>query len=129
MKLKMPVAIGLSSLLVIFAALCLTVFSLLSLSTAKADRRLADKSRQAAYDYYEADCKAQEILSRIRAGQVPEDVSCTNGVFAYQCPISDTQILAVEVTITETGYEILRWQSVSITQWEADQSLPVWQGA
>lgn len=129
MKSRMPVAIGLSSLLVIFAVLCLTVFSLLSLSTAKADARLADKSRQATYDYYEADCKAQEILSQIRAGQVPEGVTLTDGVYAYQCPISDTQILAVEVTVTENGYEILRWQSVSTTQWEADESLRVWQGA
>ena len=34
-----PPMVGLSSLLVIFAVLCLTVFAVLSLSTVRADRR------------------------------------------------------------------------------------------
>ena len=42
-KVTLP-AIGGSSLLVIFAVLCLTVFALLSLSTVQADNRLSDAS-------------------------------------------------------------------------------------
>lgn len=128
MKLKFPAAIGFSSLLTVFAVLCLTVFSLLSLSAAKADTRLADKSRQATYDYYEADSKAQSILAQLRSGTVPEGVTVSDGVCSYQCIISDTQILSVAVRLTGDSYEILRWQAVSTTQWEADESLRVWQG-
>ena len=128
MKIKFPAAMGFSSLLTIFGVLCLTVFSLLSLSTAKADTRLADQSRQATYAYYEADCQAQEILAWLRSGTVPEGVTSSNGVYSYECVISDTQILSVAVRLTGDSYEILRWQAVSTTQWEADESLRVWQG-
>ena len=40
-------AVGGSSLLVIFAVLCLTVFALLGLSTVRADGRLSDASAKA----------------------------------------------------------------------------------
>ena len=45
-----PPVVGGSSLLVIFAVLCLTVFALLSLSTVRADVRLSEASVQAVSD-------------------------------------------------------------------------------
>lgn len=65
--------VGGSSLLVIFAVLCLTVFAVLSLTQAQADRRLAQSSWSAVTGYYRADCQAQEILSRLRAGEAPPE--------------------------------------------------------
>lgn len=129
MKLKLPSAVGLSSVLVIFAVLCLTVFSLLCLSTVRADGRLAEKSQQAVYDYYAADCCAEELLSRLRSGEIPEGVTAENGVYRYHCALSDTQILAVEVAVTGTDYEILRWQAVSTTHWQANEKLHVFNPA
>ena len=41
---RAPTVVGGSSLLVIFAVLCLTVFAVLSLTQAQADRRLAQNS-------------------------------------------------------------------------------------
>lgn len=52
-----PPTVGGSSLLVIFAVLCLTVFALLSLSTVQADGRLSQTSAEAAQAYYAADCR------------------------------------------------------------------------
>lgn len=129
MKLKLPAVVGLSSVLTIFAVLCLTVFSLLSVATVRADGRLAEKSRQAVYDYYNADCCAEEILSQLRSGNIPEGVIPENGTFRYSCALSDTQVLSVEVAITDTGYEILRWQAISTTQWQADEKLHVFNPA
>lgn len=128
MKMKLPSAVGLSSLLVIFAVLCLTVFSLLSVSTVQADGRLAEKSRQAVYDYYTADCCAEALLAQLRNGELPEGVTLENGVYRYVCALSDTQVLTVEVTVTGTDYEILRWQAQSVTDWQADETLHVWDG-
>ena len=62
-------AIGGSSLLVIFSVLCLTIFSLLSFSTALAEKRTADASAQAVTNYYEADLAAERIFARLRAGE------------------------------------------------------------
>ena len=67
--------VGGSSLLVIFAVLCLTVFAMLSLTQAQADRRLAQNSWSAVTGYYQADCQAQEILSQLRAGERPDGVT------------------------------------------------------
>lgn len=124
-----PVVVGAVSLLTIFAVLCLTVFALLSLSTVQADERLSDKSFAAVQGYYAADCAAEEILSLLRAGEIPEGVTAYDGgIYRYGCPISETQTLAVEVAIDGTDYTIIRWQARSTAEWVADDSLPVWDG-
>ena len=120
--------VGGSSLLVIFAVLCLTVFALLSLSTVQADSRLSDASAAAVSEYYEADCQAEEILAELRSGQIPEGVSVKVDTYSYTCPISETQELQVEVRIQENGWEILRWQAVSTAQWNEDETLSLWDG-
>lgn len=134
-----PPAVGGISLLVVFAVLCLTVFALLALTTVQADTRLADASAKAVSDYYAADCKAQEILARLRAGEIPEGVEVRDwgyGIYtaSYAVPISDTQELQVEVDLTEEKadynwrYQVVRWQAVPTVEWEGDESLDVWDG-
>ena len=126
---------GGSSLLVIFAILCFTVFTLLALSTAQADSRLADASAKAVSDYYRADLEAENILAQLRQGTIPENVHVKDNVYSYTCPISDTQMLMVEVIRETTNtkslsgatapadstitWRILRWQAVSTVEYEA----------
>ena len=135
-----PPALGGSSLLTVFAVLCLTVFALLSLSTVRADLRLAQRSRQAVQDYYAADCRAQEILARLRTGQpLPEGVSVETvsvdyadhgeEIHSYAVPISDTRELQVEVRMdAPDDYEVLRWQVVNTGEWSFDGGLEIWDG-
>ncbi len=121
-------AVGISSLLVIFAVLCLVVFALLSVSTVQAQKRLAENSREAITGYYRADCEAEEILASLRGGESPEGVTQSGDIFTYTCRISDTQVLAVSVKLNGNRYTILRWQAVSTVNWEAEDNLPVWGG-
>ncbi len=121
-------AAGGTSLLVVFAVLCLTVFALLSLATVQADVRLGDASAKAVSAYYAADCEAQEILARLLTGEIPEDVSFEGNTFFYSCFISERQKLDVEVLVEGDSYTILRWQAVPAVAWEADDSLIVWDG-
>ena len=122
--------VGGSSLLVIFAVLCLTVFAMLSLTQAQADRRLAQNSWSAVTGYYRADCQAQEILSRLRAGERPQGVTEEGeNVFSYACPISDAQTLEVRVRLTGENYEILSWRAVFTADWQADDDLDLWDGS
>lgn len=127
-----PPTVGGSSLLVVFAVLCLTVFALLSITTVRADERLADASAQAVKDYYAADCAAQEILAQLRNGEKPEGVTFWGGdtLYAgYACPISDTQELQVQVLLKGGGdYEVVCWQAAPTEAWEFDDSLNVWSG-
>lgn len=126
---RSPLLIGGSSLLTMFAVLCLTVFAVLSIATVQANGRLGDRAADAVLRYYAADCRAEELLARLRSGELPEGVrTCGGGRYAYDCPISDTQTLAVEVALDGPDYTILRWQAVSTARWQADDSLSVWDG-
>ena len=127
-KIAAVQGIGASSLLVIFAVLCLSVFALLTLATVQADERLGDHAEAAVMDYYWVDCKAEEILAQLRCGSIPEGVTQKNGVYSYTCPISETQLLAVQVAVIHETYEILRWQAVSTADWAPEDALPVWTG-
>jgi len=121
-------AVGGSSLLVIFAVLCLTIFALLGLSTVQAGGRLSQASADAVSAYYQADTQAEEILARLRSGEIPEGVTVSGDIYSYSCPISDTQTLVVEVRVTQDSYSVLRWQALSTGEWVPDDSLPVWGG-
>lgn len=108
-----PPMVGGSSLLVIFAVLCLTVFTLLALGTVQADSRLADASMKAVTDYYAADLEAETIFSALRMGESPSRVTVTENIYSYSCPISRTQELRVEIQKDSDSWNILRWQAVS----------------
>ena len=108
-----PPMVGGSSLLVIFAVLCLTVFTLLALGTVQADTRISDASVKAVSDYYAADLQAEEIFARLRAGEHPEGVLIEKDQYSYSCPISDTQNLQVILQRSDQHWTLLRWQAVS----------------
>ncbi len=122
-------ATGGISLLTVFAVLALTVFALLSLSTVRADERLSLASAQAVRDYYAADNGAQEILARLRAGEVPLDVTIDGGIYSYAVPISENQELQVELRVEGSIYTVLKWQAVSLGDWEGvEGELDLWDG-
>lgn len=120
-------AVGGSSLLVIFAVLCLTVFALLSVSTVQAEKRLSDRAAQAVTDYYRADLEAQEIYARLRAGETVPGVMETGNSCRFQVPVSESQTLLVELEKDGEVWRVNRWQTMAKTE-ELDQTLPVWDG-
>lgn len=131
-----PVIIGGSSLLVIFAVLCLTVFALLCLSSVQASSRLSSTAADAVKAYYEADTKAEEILAKIRTeGNAPE-AELADGIYTYTVPISDTQELYVRIkTIEDSGnnpenqqYEVLTWKAENTADWETNTMITLWSG-
>ena len=123
-----PAAVGGSSLLVIFAVLCLTVFALLSLSSVQAERRLADAATQSVVDYYEADLQAEIILARLRGGEEIPGVEEKDGKYEFEVPISGRQTLSVALTREGDDWVVLRWQAVT-REGELDDSLNVWKGS
>lgn len=124
--------VGGSSLLVIFAVLCLMVFALLSMSTVQADRRLSDSFASAVSNYYAADLEAETYFARIRNGEtaaVP-NMKTEDGhpAFFYSGTINDSQMLNASVIIDGEEYSVISWQVVSNGEWEADDSITVWSG-
>lgn len=121
--IPIPAPVGGSSLLVIFAVLCLTLFALLGLTTVLADVRFADDSCEAVTAYYKADCEAEKILGRLRAGERVEGVEQEGSMFYYSCPVGETQILGVAVEIKEGDYSIKEWRVAETTEWKPDEYL------
>ena len=120
-------AVGGSSLLVIFAVLCMTVFALLSLSGVLANGRLNQASVDAVSAYYRADTEAEKIFARLRLGEMPEGVTEQNGIYAYQCEISENQTLQVKLQKTAENWTVLCWQSM-IEAVEEESTLHLWDG-
>jgi Tfp pilus assembly protein PilX len=108
-----PPLVGGASLLVIFAVICLTVFALLTVSTANAEQRLSRVSANAVSAYYKADAAAEIIFSEIRSGNVPKNVTIKNNVYSYTCAISDNLFLYVEVCFSNGEWLVLSWQPIS----------------
>lgn len=122
-------ALGASSLLTAFGVLCLTVFALLSIATVRADQRLAESSLQAISAYYEADLQAEEIFARLRNGEEVTGVTRQDGVYAYTCPLGDSQYLAVEIENQNGIWQVLRWQAVALDRIQEEQTLNLWDGS
>ena len=120
-------AIGGSSLLVIFAVLCLTVLELLTLSTVLAERRLSESAAEASAAYYRADTEAERIFARIRAGGSHPAVTETETGFCFAVAVTERTRLEVTVQRTDEGWEVLRWQTVSEEQ-NVDEGLNLWDG-
>lgn len=123
-----PPAVGGSSLLVIFAVLCLTVFALLALSTVQANSRVSDSAANNIIAYYNADTKAEKILANLRLNKQVDNVKWQGDLAYYKVDISDTQVLDVCVRIKANEYDILRWKIVPAQEWQSDNTLPVWTG-
>lgn len=65
MKNKISMGIGGTLIIVILMALCLTVFSSLSFTTAYSDLKLINRAQEIAADYYETEAIAQDKLSEV----------------------------------------------------------------
>lgn len=123
---------GSTLIVLMFTVLCLSIFALLSLSAASADKALADVAVRMVKGYYEADTLAECILA-----EIPEAGANVRGINTYavedvvvmfSCPISDTKELYVEAEIIDGSYNIRKWQMQNANVWVADDAIPVWLG-
>ncbi len=62
---NVTIGAGGALIIVIFVVLCLTIFSVLSFTTAYSDLKLSKKTKQITEDYYEVHGRAEEKLSEI----------------------------------------------------------------
>jgi len=118
-------SVGGSSILTIFAVLCFLVFALLSLSTAKANYNLSEKS---VNNYYAADTKAEEIYAQIRAGNMPDGVKQKGNTYTYTCAIDDKQKLLVEIKKQKEKFHVVKWEKQYTGEWKPDDTIDVWDG-
>ena len=108
--------LGGAFLLGIFSVLCLLIFSILTLQTAMAEKRLSDQAASAVESYYHADLQAEEIFAQIRKGEIPNGVTEQNGIYTYSCRISAGMDLNVMIQKINGDWTVLQWKAVSSNQ-------------
>ena len=68
------IGLGAVSILAVFVVLCMTVFSILSFTSARADQKLSEKNAQAVQEYYQAESDAEEKLGILLREKTIEDL-------------------------------------------------------
>jgi len=120
----------------IFCVLCLSVFAVLTLSTGMNEKRLSDLAAQRAAEYYEADCRAAELLSELSAGKTPaEDVEITRSdwdgdtLVEFSLPAGGDRTLMVQAVLDgRGGCRVLCWKTGYAGDWETDDTIEIWDG-
>ena len=137
-KASFGTSMGVSSIIAILVILLLVVFSILALTTARADLLLSQKSSDSIKAYYDADAAAEEMMaeiSRAIAGgpgwqRVLENEGCTltsgaGGMFiSYTISIDEYRNLNVELFADADGrLKRLLWQVTPAKEWIPDESI------
>jgi len=137
---KSGVGVGSASIVLVFAVLCLTVFSLITYVVAGNDRSLVEAKIGLVSGYYEADALAEQILLELLAAdETPQSIQ---GVTIYTkwdeergvetthffCKISEIKSLYVHLILRDDSFDIITWRMYDTDEWEFDNSINVWPG-
>jgi hypothetical protein len=135
-------SMGVSSIIAILVILVLVVFSALSITTAKADLTLSNKTSDSVKAFYVADSGAEETIAGVVAqlaggdeftpDKNTQDFSLEpasgGNLLSFTRTIDKERNLEVSVLITSDG-QIHRqlWQVVPSSEWEADEDIKLFQ--
>jgi len=134
------IGVGSASVVLVFAVLCLSVFSLITLVVASNDKALAASEAKLVVGYYEADTLAELVLAELlSADVVPSSIrgidinarwneQLNMDTVYFYCHISDTKVLYVYLAFFEDTYNILSWRMINTDDWEYRPGLNVWVG-
>ena len=128
-----PLRAGMLTLLLTVAMICLAVLSVLSLETAQADLRLADRAALGLTQTVEADNRGQEFLAQLDktldVGGSPADlgaVAAEHGGWNIQLDCGEAGSLSIGFVLEEDGWRVTLWQLQR--PWQPDQQLDLWTG-
>ena len=146
---KPIITIGVSSLLLIFLSLCLIIFAVLSLVSARADLSLSENMARRTRIYYEAESSAADLLSSLDEALVShyqdskdeeiyfsslssdlpreENQLRLDGTsLSFAIPIDEEQQLFVQLELfypeqpSDTFYAIKSWKVENLRDWTPD---------
>ena len=138
-KKEVPVMnVGISLIILIFMNICLAAFAVLSLENALSDYSLSKKTAEHTTQYYKAVNKIQEQLAEKNQELVNRDKNrhkngqkITKKQLKLTEEVSKRQQLFVVLQLDETcrypQYYIKKWKLCSSDDWQADDSLDVYQ--
>jgi len=137
---KGGIGVGSSSIVLVFAVLCLTVFSLITFVVAGNDKALVDAEANLVKGYYAADALAEHIVAELaQSDTIPDkilgvdigvgyDMASGADTAYFRCAISDQKELYVLLAMNGDSYDILSWRMLDTDEWVADDNINVWEG-
>jgi len=139
---KGGIGVGSASIVLVFAVLCLTVFSLITYVVASNDHNLVRREAALVEAFYEADALAESVVAQILASDIiPSDVQgieihtqhdlmLNADIIMFSAPISDSLAIYVQMVLHRPGdsYDILSWRMYNSSDWEYEAGLNVWSG-
>ncbi len=138
MTRRKSLGVGSVSLILIFCVLCLTIFSLLTLSFARSENALTQKLADSVQNYYAADMKATQAMAELEqtlsSGEQPAiaaglemNYSQTDRglLVSFLSQIDRQRSIAVTVVYLDGSFDILRWQETENAHWSPDNTIPV----
>lgn len=121
MKNASPIGVGVVTILTVLLVLSLTIFSTLTLSTARADLALSQRNADTVQAYYKADAQAAKRYADFAESDERE--------LEATIPMTDTQSLYLHLSRQADGrILILAWKTQAEAESEIDEYLPVWDG-
>ena len=127
-----PVRLGPLALLMTVISICLTILYILTLTTAGADLRLAEKYADSASVKYELEAEGQTFLkdadNAISEGRDPaalKGVKSRGGTYTKEIK-KDGYILTVSFTSSGGSYEVTGWKLTK--EWDENTDINVWSG-
>jgi len=120
------------SVLMIFLTLCIVIYGLISLLTARNELSLNLKNREAATNYFTADMRAVTIISELTSMQERSEVSdirvndisliydSTTDTAYFVVPVDQYRNLDVSVTFIDEGSQFVlnRYRVVNNLNWQ-----------
>jgi len=135
------VGVGSASIVLVFAVLCLSVFSLITFVVSGNSKALADTEARLVVGYYEADLLAERILAEIMGSDViPDNILGIDidvswdwetgaEVVQYVCQLPGSEKwLYVKIAFNMESYDILSWRLWNTGEWVIDEGMDVWLG-
>lgn len=145
---RLTLGAGISSLIIIFVALSIAIFSVLILLTVRQDLESAEIDAAFRKDYYAADTKATETLAQLNI--ICSDISVTDyteaaaelGVtasmqggrgntsvsFSWSEEVNDATELQCKALLSNGSLTITAWNTVNKEAYINSGSLPIWDG-
>lgn len=133
-KREIPVMnVGISLIILIFMNICLAAFAVLALENSISDYSLSKKTAVHTTQYYRAVNKVQEQLAQQnqKLQKKKKNKNSMQDSFQITEKVSKRQNLQVTLQLDNVGeypqYYIKKWQLCPSDDWQADDSLDVYQ--
>ena len=132
--------VGSASIVLVFAVLCLTVFSLITFVVASNERRLVENEAVLVTGFFEADALAESIVAEIlMADEIPQEVQGVEvhtqtdfdsgaEIITFSSPIDERIAILVRLAIYYDRYDIISWRLYNTDEWVYDGGLNIWTG-